>query len=91
MGLVIQIQTIFGKTVAQIGYTVATDVVLMPKNKYLFGVKFYDKKNDSDEQIAAVMCSYNGNPEGPWHDIAICNAEWAWEIFYALSEEKEDD
>jgi hypothetical protein len=50
----------------------------------LYGIKIHDRSNPEDPDLATVMYSPYGNPEGPWSDIATCDRDWAWEILNAL-------
>jgi hypothetical protein len=55
----------------------------------LFGIKIHDRLNPDDPDLATVMYSPSGNPEGPWSDIATCDRDWAWELLSALQFEQD--
>jgi len=52
----------------------------------LYGIKIHDRLTPEDPDLATVMYSPFGNPEGPWSDIATCDRDWAWEILNALQD-----
>jgi hypothetical protein len=56
----------------------------------LYGIKIHDRLNPEDPDLATVMYSAFGNPEGPWSDIATCDRDWAWEILNALQKDSDN-